>query len=79
MLFQFYGEKPLWIPLQWNMAFLIINGLMIGLLVKEAADGYNIPDDQKQLYIAVFENRGMKLKKIKISIVMYNVKLKISI
>lgn len=61
MLFQFYREKPLWIPLQWNMAFLIINGLMIGLLVKEAADGYNIPDDQKQLYIAVFENRGMKL------------------
>jgi hypothetical protein len=61
MLFQFYREKPLWIPLQWNMAFLIINGLMIALLIKEAADGYNIPDDQKQLYIAVFENRGMKL------------------
>ena len=30
--------------------FLVINTVMIGLLIKETTDAYNIPNDQKILY-----------------------------
>jgi CRP-like cAMP-binding protein len=61
MIFQYYREKPLWIPLRWNSFFFVINTIMIAALVKEANDAANIPEDQKQLYTAIFERRGMKL------------------
>lgn len=34
ILFQYYREKPLWIPIRWNSLFLLINAVMIGYLVK---------------------------------------------
>lgn len=60
IIFQYYREKPLWIPIRWNSIFLLINAVMILLLLKEEDDARNIPDEQKLLYKNVFEQRGMK-------------------
>jgi hypothetical protein len=32
ILFQYYREKPLWIPIRWNILFLLINGVMVLLV-----------------------------------------------
>mmetsp|Transcript_7142 Transcript_7142/g.7811 ORF Transcript_7142/g.7811 Transcript_7142/m.7811 type:complete len:835 (+) Transcript_7142:390-2894(+) len=60
IIFQYYREKPLWIPIRWNSIFLLINAVMILLLLKEEDDARNIPDEQKLLYKNIFEQRGMK-------------------
>ena len=60
IIFQYYREKPLWIPIRWNSLFLLINAIMIMILLKEEDDARNIPDEQKLLYHQVFEKRGMK-------------------
>jgi CRP-like cAMP-binding protein len=60
IIFQYYRENPLWIPIRWNTLFLVINSLMILLLLKESNDAENIPDEQKALYDLVFNNKGMK-------------------
>ncbi len=60
IIFQYYREKPLWIPIRWNTLFLVINSLMILLLLKESNDAENIPDEQKALYNVIFNNKGMK-------------------
>ena len=60
MIFQYYREKPLWIPLRWNSLFLIINAIMVVTLIKEASDAYNMSDELKQIYISAFQKKGMK-------------------
>ncbi len=60
ILFQYYREKPLWIPIRWNSLFLLINGVMILLLLKDANDADNVPEEQKFLYSSVFQSKGMK-------------------
>lgn len=60
IIFQYYRENPLWIPIRWNTLFLVINSLMILLLLKESNDAENIPDEQKALYDLIFNNKGMK-------------------
>jgi CRP-like cAMP-binding protein len=60
IIFQYYREKPLWIPIRWNTLFLLINATMILLILKEANDANNIPEEQQHLYETVFESRGMK-------------------
>lgn len=42
IIFQYYREIPLWIPIRWNFLFLLINGVMIALLLKEQNDANNI-------------------------------------
>eukprot|EP01034_Spumella_vulgaris_P024901 gene24901-31295_t len=59
-MFQYYREKPLWIPIRWNSLFLVINAVMILLLLKDANDADNIPEEQKFLYTTVFQSKGMK-------------------
>jgi CRP-like cAMP-binding protein len=58
ILFQYYREKPLWIPIRWNSLFLAINLVMIALLMKEENDASNIPAEKKALYDS-FARKGM--------------------
>lgn len=60
IIFQYYRDKPLWIPIRWNLLFLFINGAMITALVWEERDAQNIPDEQKQMYESIFKRHGMK-------------------
>jgi hypothetical protein len=59
IIFQYYREKPLWIPIRWNFLFILINASMIALLLKETADAdSNMSRDEKELYHTFFESRG---------------------
>ena len=59
IIFQYYREKPLWIPIRWNFLFILINASMIALLLKETADAdHNMSRDEKELYSTFFERRG---------------------
>ena len=60
ILFQYYREKPLWIPIRWNTIFLLINSIMIAHLLKEQYEVLLIPQEQMQIYDTVFKVRGMK-------------------
>ena len=60
IIFQYYRENPLWIPIRWNTMFLFINSIMIAHILKEQSDVENIPQEQMQLYDSIFKNRGMK-------------------
>lgn len=60
IIFQYYREKPLWIPIRWNSLFLFINGVMILLLIKEDRDAQNIPEEQHALFKTFFESKGLK-------------------
>jgi len=59
IIFQYYREKPLWIPIRWNALFLLINLTMIFMILKEIEDANNIPAEKKVMYEA-FERKGMK-------------------
>jgi CRP-like cAMP-binding protein len=59
IVFQYYREKPLWIPIRWNSVFLLINVMMILLLLKEENDANNIPPEKKAMFES-FEKKGMK-------------------
>jgi CRP-like cAMP-binding protein len=60
MIFQFYREHPLIIPLRWNSLFLAINTFMIARIFKEKADAQNISADQRMVFEGLFERRNMK-------------------
>lgn len=60
ILFQYYREKPLWIPIRWNSLFLLINAVMIYLLLNEEDSLSNLPEEMQLLYQNVFSKRGMK-------------------
>ena len=60
IVFQYYREKPLWIPIRWNTMFLIINSVMVFLILKESNDAENMPYEQKRIYTQVFQDHGMK-------------------
>ena len=62
LIFQYYREKPLWIPLQWNFLFLLINAVMISFLLKESNDAEDMMknEEQKHLYDSTFKIYGMK-------------------
>jgi CRP-like cAMP-binding protein len=59
MIFQFYREKPLYLPLKWNWVFLTINIAMIARILKQERDAARIPDEQKRLYVKLFQEKGM--------------------
>ena len=35
IIFQYYRDKPVWIPIRWNVLFLLINVAMIALLLRD--------------------------------------------
>lgn len=47
ILFQYYREIPLWLPISWNCLFLGINYVMIALLYKETSDAKNLTTEQR--------------------------------
>ena len=59
MVFQYYRDKPLYLPLKWNFLFLTINIAMLGILIKSARDASVLPDEQKKLYSEFFQEHGM--------------------
>lgn len=59
IVFQYYRAQPLWLPLKWNALFLTINGLMIAVLLGEAADEQRMSVEEKVIYDTVFKSRGM--------------------
>eukprot|EP01041_Mallomonas_annulata_P009852 gene9852-20491_t len=59
ILFQYYREKPLWIPIKWNGLFLAINCVMLSLLVLESREAQNILPEDKLLFELAFQNHGM--------------------
>lgn len=59
IVFQYYREVPLWIPIRWNSLFFIINIAMIGLLLKKERDAQFLPDEQKELFMNCFQTVGM--------------------
>ena len=60
IVFQYYREKPLWIPIRWNSLFLLINFVMIMFIIKEEHEAEKIPDEQKQIFEQLFSAKGMK-------------------
>ncbi|CAM9689502.1 unnamed protein product [Chrysoparadoxa australica] len=59
MLFQYYRPQPLWLPLGWNGLFLLINGGMIALLMKEQSEAAHFDDEEQKVYDAVFSQLGV--------------------
>ena len=59
IMFQYYRTVPLKIPIKWNSLFLFINSYMLAILLKEANDAEQIPEDQKSLYLATFARYNM--------------------
>jgi hypothetical protein len=60
VVFQYYRPQPLWIPIKWNALFLLINGMMIAILLKDEYEATNLSEDHKLLYQSVFASKGMK-------------------
>ena len=58
IIFQYYREKPLWIPIRWNVLFLAINASMVAALLMERAEADHMSPDEKVLYTTFFEKRG---------------------
>ena len=61
IIFQYYREKPLWIPIRWNILFLLINTSMVAALLMERAEADHMSPDEKVLYTTFFERRGKKM------------------
>ena len=59
ILFQYYREMPLWLPIKWNFLFVLINMTMVGLLLKDEHLASSIPAEQKDIYERYFCAEGL--------------------
>lgn len=59
MFFQYYRAQPLWIPIKWNVIFLVINAVMIAQIYYEHLTAQNITEEQKNIYTKLFRDLGM--------------------
>lgn len=59
MFFQYYRPQPLWIPIKWNVIFLVINAVMIAQIYYEYMTAENITQEQKSIYTNMFRDLGM--------------------
>ncbi|CAM9408602.1 unnamed protein product [Phaeothamnion confervicola] len=59
VLFQYYRPQPLWLPISWNGAFLLINLVMIALLLDERRGATNLDDEQTAVFEGVFAKLGL--------------------
>jgi hypothetical protein len=66
IIFQYYREKPLWIPIRWNVLFLLINTSMVAALLMERAEADHMSPDEKILYSTFFEKRGKEMNRTQI-------------
>jgi len=60
IIFQYYREIPLWIPIRWNSLFFTINLFMLMLMIKEENNAQQIPEEQRVMYQQIFHPKGMK-------------------
>lgn len=60
MVFQFYREAILWLPLKWNAVFFVINGCMALVLAIDRKEGESVPEEWMGLYNGLFRARGVK-------------------
>ena len=60
IVFQYYREVPLWLPIGWNALFLLINTGMVLLILREKNAIDYIPGEQKNLYSNLFLPHGMQ-------------------
>jgi CRP-like cAMP-binding protein len=60
IVFQYYREKPLWLPLKWNALFLLINTTMALILLSEAAGAEHLTAEERGIYETVFKSKGLK-------------------
>jgi len=59
ILFQYYRELPLWLPIKWNFLFVLINITMVGILLKDEHLASSIPVEQKEIYERYFSAEGL--------------------
>lgn len=59
ILFQYYREIPLWLPIKWNFLFVLINVTMVGLLLKDEHLANAIPAEQKEIHQLYFSSEGL--------------------
>jgi CRP-like cAMP-binding protein len=58
IIFQYYRQVPLWIPIRWNTLFLLINAIMIVLLLIEENEAMNMTPQEAEILRNVFSNHG---------------------
>ena len=61
MFFQYYRPQPLWIPIKWNVVFLLINAVMIAQIYYEYLTSENITTEQQNIYSNMFRDLGMNV------------------
>ncbi len=58
ILFQYYRAQPLWIPISWNVIFLLINGAMITALIRERQEASHLEPAEAEVYSEVYDKVG---------------------
>jgi hypothetical protein len=59
IFFQYYRPQPLWIPIKWNVIFLLINAFMIGQIYYEYVTAENVTLEERNIYASMFRDLGM--------------------
>lgn len=59
MFFQYYRPQPLWIPIKWNVIFLVINTVMIAQIYYEYLTAENVTEEQRHIFNKLFRDLGM--------------------
>jgi len=56
IIFNYYvPATPLWAVIYWNVVFIIINAVQIGIIIKERS-GVHFTEEEKELYETLFQN-----------------------
>ncbi len=58
ILFQYYRAQPLWLPISWNVIFLLINGAMITALIRERQEASHLEPAEAEVYSEVYDKVG---------------------
>ncbi len=59
ILFQYYRAQPLWLPISWNIIFLLINGAMITALIKERAEASQLEPEEAEVFSECYDKFGV--------------------
>jgi hypothetical protein len=51
----FFPPTPLWVVIHWNLLFLAINLVQIGIIIKERSE-VSFTEEEKELYETLFQN-----------------------
>ncbi len=59
ILFQYYRAQPLWLPISWNVLFLLINGAMITALIQERSEASHLEPEEAEVFSEVYDKVGV--------------------